>query len=485
MKPETMESKQESIKPISIRKGLLMSPMTAGVYSNTLINKHKRAGSTGTTGDESYTTDEEDNVELDEQDCSIKDHVTKNLFSNHNSNDFGLISDISTITDKVVVVDKVERINGMHRNSSDSSVYSDLLEKCVDEIDLAYSTSDHESSSNGQGPSGDQVDWTGGEDNEFNELSYSRLRKELQEAHHELRLRDEEVDKLTRIRRDVESELEDLTASLFQEAHNMVREANEKQAAAEKALKESQMKVDVLTAEVAALKTLVLTSTPSRPNPHLHPQIDPKGKEDGVAIFTKKHRRSPSHFNLKYGRENSPPESPIKEVQSFVSTSQPTQLDKDLLEVDPVLHEEFLAWKQKPTLDKTNPFVRRVYEEDIDLCLKFSNWELSKKVRTALEAGTIFIEAINDKNKTVFPKKCALLEVPRQCFYRMSIGEPETWYYISQICRNRIIAVCDFLNYLKYIEGGLVKSSAHDVYWEVARLRKEIVLARLGLNLSS
>lgn len=57
----------------------------------------------------------------------------------------------------------------------------------------------------------------------------------------------------------------------------MVREANERQAAAEKALKESRMQVEVLTAEVAALKTLVLTSTPSRPNPHLHPQI---GREE-------------------------------------------------------------------------------------------------------------------------------------------------------------------------------------------------------------
>lgn len=33
----------------------------------------------------------------------------------------------------------------------------------------------------------------------------------------------------------------------------------------------------------------------------------------GVTIFTKKHRRSPSHYNLKYGRENSPPDSPVKE----------------------------------------------------------------------------------------------------------------------------------------------------------------------------
>jgi Rab-3A-interacting protein len=56
----------------------------------------------------------------------------------------------------------------------------------------------------------------------------------------------------------------------------MVREANVRQATAERALKECQMKAEVLTAEVAALKTLVLTSTPSRPNPHLHPQIDPQ-----------------------------------------------------------------------------------------------------------------------------------------------------------------------------------------------------------------
>lgn len=65
----------------------------------------------------------------------------------------------------------------------------------------------------------------------------------------------------------------------------MVREANEKQAAAEKALKESQMKVDVLTAEVAALKTLVLTSTPSSPNPHLHPQIGGAKDETGWYHF--------------------------------------------------------------------------------------------------------------------------------------------------------------------------------------------------------
>lgn len=322
---------------------------------------------------------------------------------------------------------------------------------------------------------------------EVKEHAFARLQEELRKAHQELKLKDEEVTRLSRIRGEVEAELEDLTASLFQEAHSMVREANIRQAAAERALKESVMQVEVLTAEVAALKTLVLTSTPSRPNPHLHPQIDPRSKEDasntGSGLF-RKHRRSPSHFNLKYGRENSPPSSPIKDQRQ---NSAPAEIveTRDGLEVDPVLHKEFISWKQNPTTDKSDPFIARIYREDIDMCLAFSNGQLADQVREAIESGSIFIEAVSDKAKTHFPKKCALLESARQCQYRMRFDESDVWYSISQICRNRITAVCDFLNYLRYIQRGLVKSSVHDIYWEIIRLRKEMVLARLGLALST
>ncbi|KAJ1529804.1 hypothetical protein ONE63_006549 [Megalurothrips usitatus] len=330
---------------------------------------------------------------------------------------------------------------------------------------------------------------------EAKEQAFSRLQEELRSAHQELRLRDEEVTRLSRIREQVEAELEELTASLFQEAHNMVRDANTRQAAAERSLAESRMQVEVLTAEVAALKTLVLTSTPARPNPHLHPQIDKtKSCDDsgGGGLF-RKHRRSPSHFNLKYGRENSPPESPVKENHSQSAPTggcvQPVAQDqvepKDGIEVDPNVHRDFLVWRQCPTIDKTNAFVARVYREDIDLCLNFNNRELAERVGWAVECGNIYIEAVGDRSKTAFPKKCALLEVPRQCHYRMRLGDQDTWHSISQICRNRITAVIDFLNYLRYIERGLVKSSVHDVYWEIVRLRKEMCLARLGLSLSS
>jgi hypothetical protein len=171
---ETAAVPSPSSKKSPIGKGLLMVPKTAGVL------KHRRAGSTGTTGDESYTTDEEDNVEIDEPDL----HVPTKLF-NHDSSDFGSFSDIATITDKV-----------MHRNSSDSSVYSDLglekLEKGEDQGDWAR-----------------QV--VGAK-----EQTFARLQDELRDAHQELKLKDEEVARLSRIRQDVEAELEDLTASLFQ-----------------------------------------------------------------------------------------------------------------------------------------------------------------------------------------------------------------------------------------------------------------------------
>ncbi|KAI4462717.1 hypothetical protein MML48_4g00009505 [Holotrichia oblita] len=209
MKTETMESE---LKGVSVRKGLLMAPSTAGYSSLTNKHTHKRAGSTGTTGDESYTTDEEDNVESEEPEYSIKDHVTSKLF-NHDHGDFGLISDISTITDKVE-----KHVTVMHRNSSDSSVYSDLgLEKCVDEIDLAYTGKNERESDeiDCKGASGDPTEWSRNVV-EGKELAFTRLEQELKVAHQELRLRDEEVTKLNRIRQDVESELEDLTASLFQ-----------------------------------------------------------------------------------------------------------------------------------------------------------------------------------------------------------------------------------------------------------------------------
>ncbi|XP_068210804.1 guanine nucleotide exchange factor for Rab-3A-like isoform X1 [Palaemon carinicauda] len=270
----------------------------------------------------------------------------------------------------------------------------------------------------------------------------------------------------------------------------MVHNANQRAASAERSLREAMMQVEVLSAEVTALKALVITSTPAAPNPHLHPQLITKSvTESGKKIFQRGHRKSPSDFDLKYGRDTTPPSSPLKEsrINDAAANSQ-FHLDPECWEVDPVVHKEFIMWKQNPTLDRSDPFMQRIYEEDIDLCLAFPNSTLAHKVQKAIEDNAVFIEEVNPRQKSSCPKvdpdetrKCVLLDVPRFCKYRFRLGESDdNWYYISQLARNRIIAICDFLNYLRYIKLGLVKSSIHDVYWEIVKLRRQMALARLG-----
>ncbi|XP_022242926.1 guanine nucleotide exchange factor for Rab-3A-like isoform X2 [Limulus polyphemus] len=307
---------------------------------------------------------------------------------------------------------------------------------------------------------------------EVKEHAFARLQEELRKAQEELKLKDEEVARLCQIRDEVGAELEELTASLFEEAHSMVREANIRHAKSEKLLIEANLKNDVIQAEVQALKTLVITSTPSMPNHHLHPQLT--GRHNGVnAVLRSGHKRSPSNYELASQTE-SPPCSPIKGASTFLSRT-------DNLEVDPVCHEEFVSWRKNPHQVKTHPFLMRIYKEDIWPCLRFSNEQLAKEVLKAIEDNSIVIEAVS--SKTPFPKKCCLLEIPRLCKYRMKLGEEKQWYYLSQLCRNRIAAVCEFFCYLRYIQQGLVKSGIHEVYWEVMRRRQAMAMARLGLSL--
>ncbi|XP_034979242.1 guanine nucleotide exchange factor for Rab-3A isoform X3 [Zootoca vivipara] len=90
---------------------------------------------------------------------------------------------------------------------------------------------------------------------EIREKGSEFLKEELHRAQKELKLKDEECERLSKVREQLEQELEELTASLFEEAHKMVREANTKQAASEKQLREARGKVDsILFAEFQAWK---------------------------------------------------------------------------------------------------------------------------------------------------------------------------------------------------------------------------------------
>ncbi|KAL4642157.1 guanine nucleotide exchange factor for Rab-3A isoform X3 [Arapaima gigas] len=333
---------------------------------------------------------------------------------------------------------------------------------------------------------------------EIKEKGSEILREQLDSAQRELQLKDKECERLSRIRDQLEQELEELTASLFEEAHKMVREANVKQAAAEKQLKEAQGKIDVLQAEVSALKTLVLTSTPSTPNRQLHPQLLSPGSRSGTPRVGLGHSRNKSA-------------SGALSVGSMTPDLSPTHTepaDREGRELDSVLYAEFLSWREEPSLNFTSAFLSRVYREDIQPCLSFTCSELSQSVQLAVENNTLTIEPValttlpEVKTSTVErggPKKCALSGISLPCRHRIKMGDKGNYYYISPSSRTRITAVCNFFTYIRYIQQGLIRQdgksaivtknltnhpkylySSEQTFWEVMRLRREMAVARLG-----
>ncbi|XP_042170291.1 rab-3A-interacting protein-like isoform X1 [Oncorhynchus tshawytscha] len=189
---------------------------------------------------------------------------------------------------------------------------------------------------------------------EIREKANERLKEELAKAQRDVKLKDEECERLSKVRDQLGQELEELTASLFEEAHKMVREANIKQSTAEKQLKEALNKIDVLQAEVSALKTLVLSTSPTSPCHDL-----PGGSK---APFKKGHGRNKSTSSAMLGSGQE------------LSGTQP--IVRDCRELDSLLFSEFKLWKEEPSLERNSSFLERVYREDIYPCLTFSKSEV-------------------------------------------------------------------------------------------------------------
>nr|XP_046195377.1 rab-3A-interacting protein-like isoform X3 [Oncorhynchus gorbuscha] len=270
------------------------------------------------------------------------------------------------------------------------------------------------------------------------------------------------------IREKANERLKEELAKAQREAHKMVREANIKQSTAEKQLKEALNKIDVLQAEVSALKTLVLSTSPTSPCHDL-----PGGSK---APFKKGHGRNKSTSSAMLGSGQE------------VSGAQP--IVRDCRELDSLLFSEFKLWKEEPSLERNSSFLERVYREDIYPCLTFYKSELGSAILEAVERNTLSVEPVGFQTLPVVkasavecggPKKCALSGQTKTCKHRIKFGDSSNYYYVSPFCRYRITSVCNFFTYIRYIHQGLVKlQDAEQMFWEVMQLRKEMSFAKLG-----
>ncbi|KRX75538.1 Guanine nucleotide exchange factor for Rab-3A [Trichinella sp. T6] len=308
-------------------------------------------------------------------------------------------------------------------------------------------------------------------------LEKDRIIEDLQDhlgrAHEELMQWNLKCAKLQKIQESLDSEIHELTASLFQEAYRIVTEADSKRLYSEKLLTEARGTVEMLQEEIKALKLLMgkneVKVSPSRSLQEFSPsKIFKKptlfeGKNGGPFCFLNTNKKSPSVVTRS-----------VSEHDPLVDHDHPS------LEIDPICHQEFTIWLENHDLtDTEHPFLKRIYNEDIYPCLNFTNTKLASLVCNSIVNNTIILENIlaseNEKAKI-----CALTEMPRLCSYRMKIDNADQWYYISTFCRNRIAAICDLFTYLRYLAQGLVQHGLYDAYVEIVRLRRNIAFVRLG-----
>ncbi|XP_062510699.1 rab-3A-interacting protein-like [Corticium candelabrum] len=259
--------------------------------------------------------------------------------------------------------------------------------------------------------------------------SQLRLEKELKRMTEELKLKDDEVEKLSRVRDQVVEELDELTSSLFQEAYDMVNTAKAQQAAAEKKMHESVGKVEILQAEVSALKQMIRATQSSQSTTLTqNEKLRVDGKND---------------VNAEY-------------------------------------FQEFREWLERPSLSRENGFLASCYRDDVLPCIRFKNKDFADNILAAIEQNKLCMEAVAPHVSC--PNYCTLSgPSSKPCKFQVKLDDGNTWHFISSRARNKVAAVCNFYSYLRYITQGIVKTDVHSMFKEVIRLQAEMALCRLGV----
>uniref|UniRef100_A0A8R1HLT4 GDP/GTP exchange factor Sec2 N-terminal domain-containing protein n=1 Tax=Caenorhabditis japonica TaxID=281687 RepID=A0A8R1HLT4_CAEJA len=306
-----------------------------------------------------------------------------------------------------------------------------------------------------------------------------RMQAELRATRNALAEKDK---KMNQIQTTVDAEVQELTEKLFQEAYKMVNTAEERREKAEKLLNESRLEVEVLQAEVRALKELI--AAPGMGKHHFKQTTSPEHKSTLSKLFNgASSSKKPKEITVPGDKKKA---SSLPSTSSFIPMS-PThereQKEADAVEeIDPILFAEFESWREAGHPATSHPFIDRVAMEEIYPCMLFENSKLSSELMRAIRENRVQLEPLNEQKPAV--RICELTNASRFCPYRVRTGDDDTheWHYVSLIVRNRIAAVCDFYTCIRYLSQGLIKPGPRDSFFQVVNLRKNMSLAKLGLG---
>ncbi|RMZ78409.1 hypothetical protein DV738_g3874, partial [Chaetothyriales sp. CBS 135597] len=323
-------------------------------------------------------------------------------------------------------------------------------------------------------------------------------------------------------KRGIESELETLTASLFNEANKMVAAANEQRALVEK--KNQQLRDQIKDGEaslapsspdlrrpdtdLARLLEAMNLSPVSADNGEISPspatslthlvrpscRTDLPAYEDFKTLLATVNPRShnPSHNPSRAGSGSY---AGIATGLGLISaTSSPnlvTNLPKPS-EIPSHLPSQFSPPpdQKSPGSVKDNRFFKRVIVEDIEPTLRLDlspsiSWLNRRAILAALAESTLLVEPIPEASQKLYGRytPCAMCgearksgENPRTHAMRVHEGESATKWPICVLCLEKVRAVCDLIAYIKMIREGIVKCAdakdEEEAWEELIRMRE-------------
>ncbi|KAI8083266.1 uncharacterized protein B0P05DRAFT_536731 [Gilbertella persicaria] len=334
--------------------------------------------------------------------------------------------------------------------------------------------------------------------------------KEIQELRQDLiKLNQKYIQQIERIqiaeqaRHQVESELEDLSLRLFEQANEMVAEERKKRYYAEK-------KVAQLERELGAVKEELENEKAQLSE--LRERFEENSTEEHGFALTE--RTSP------YTKA----EDSVSIIPHTLGLSSPTCLDNSWLNV----FKDFLTLAPTTPIESLHklPFMKQCLDLDIEPCLRFgnarSNSRLSfRKVFDAIIHQPCFIESepsekrpsqdnevkrqtsltrrhsfafsFSNKSRTqpVYEpiQHCygCRTELGKDALFRCRLKEQDhEWFWIDRACRDRLVAVCNFYVFIRHIQSGLQSQKTIDcLFRECIWLRLYMFWARSGIHHST
>ncbi|KAJ3322332.1 RAB3A interacting protein [Blyttiomyces sp. JEL0837] len=104
---------------------------------------------------------------------------------------------------------------------------------------------------------------------------------------------------------------------------------------------------------------------------------------------------------------------------------------------------------------------------------RLSTWSISSSSTTA--SASIPAAIVVDGCST-----CGRIG-PTKHHFKISEAADDTWCPICQPCRDRLVAVCEFYNFVRHVRQGLYSTRRHeDLFQEVLTLKRKMFFARVG-----